>query len=201
MMGLIQHPSFFAAPTHGKMATDGEWEKAGIFRPGSFTEERDVVHYLKSRNEVACECFFDDAFFGTRRIGPTDHLVEFVLSFMRNLGRSQSGSKLFEALRSELNIKISEHFAFAEIGAVDAWKSIGAFRIDNPLGPLNSFESFYEALSASPVGQDRTYKKAIEFAFDNLDGTYHWIALPISSDSRIVQGRLRESLEFFCRAI
>ena len=92
---------------------------------------------------------------------------------------------------------VAADFLFAEIGAVDAWRSVGAFHIDDPKIALQDIDQLLSQLSESAVGKDSVHLKAIEFAFSNGDGTNHWIALPISDGPKIVAAMLRTALESF----
>ena len=194
---MINHPSFNQAPTIGKMAMNGNWERAAIFKPGSFTTEREVREYIGDRREVACEAFFKDAFLGVRRQGDPEYLISFVLGFAKALESSCSGSELSETLIRRFNVPIGVHFRFAEIGAVDAWKSVGPLHIPDPQAVLAGFDQLLRDLELSSVGQERHHSKAIEFAYDNQDGTTHWIALPISDGITINESKLKAALEFF----
>jgi hypothetical protein len=195
---MINHPCFNQAPTIGKMAMNGNWESAAIFKPGSFTTEREVREYIGDRREVACEAFFKDAFLGVRRQGDPEYLISFVLGFAKALESSCSGSELSETLTKRFNIPVGVHFRFAEIGAVDAWKSVGPLNIPDPHVALVGFDQLLRELAQSSVGQERHHAKAIEFAYDNQDGTTHWIALPISDGVTINQSKLKTALEVFC---
>jgi hypothetical protein len=95
---------------------------------------------------------------------------------------------------------VAAEFVFAEIGAVEAWKSVGAFHIDDPKMALQDIDQLLLQVSESSVGKDTVHLKAIEFVFSNGDGTNHWIALPISEGPRIVAAMLHTALESFCEA-
>ncbi len=190
---LILHPRFSGPPSLGKMAARGEWERAEVFDPGRFTSEDEVKRYLGRKEEIASEAFFGDAFFGARKRGTPEELLRFVLDFNRALASSESGPDFFRHVVERPGISVGSGFLFAEIGAVDAWKSVGPFRIEDLRAALEHFEELLNRLERSPVGRERAHAKAVEFAFDD-GGCEHWIALPVSEGPLIVPPMLEDAL-------
>ena len=128
------------------MAVDGVWEEAVTFAPGEVPE-------VQGEN-VACEAFFGEAFFGLR----TADVARF--------SHAMTEPDFFAAIEREFGL--GGHFTFAEIGAEGAWRSVGALRLGD--------EVDWETLQSAPVWQDTTHNKALEFSFDR--GRY-WFALPL----------------------
>jgi len=196
MEQLLLHSSCFSGPPSlGKMASGGEWERAEVFQPGGFTAEDEVKSYLGVKAEIACEAFFGDAFFGTRKHGTPEDLLRFVLDFNRALASSVIGPDFFRRVAERPGIPVGSGFLFAEVGAVDAWKSVGPFRIEDPCAALEHFEDLSSRLERSPAGREREHRKAVEFAFGG--GCEHWIALPVSEGPLIVPPMLEDALRMF----
>lgn len=139
-------PAFAGRPDFGKVAVDGVWEEAITFLPGE-------VPGIRGEN-VACEAFFGKAFFGLR----TPDVARF--------SAAMTQPDFFAAIEREFGL--GGEFAFAEIGAEGAWRSVGAFRIQGAID--------WPALQAAPVWSDTTHDKALEFSFD---GGRFWFALPL----------------------
>jgi hypothetical protein len=95
------------------------------------------------------------------------------------LGHAVDGAAFFADLTRRLGLgALGREVAFAEVGAVNAWRSVGAFRIDR-LGDVSErFDALWQALGASAVGRDVSHRKAIEFACEQP--VPHWFALPVS---------------------
>lgn len=200
MEQLLLHFSCFSGPPSiGKMASGGEWEKAENFHPGEYTSEDEVKGYLGSKDEIACEAFFGDAFFGARKRGTPHELLCFVLDFNRALASSVSGHDFFRRVAERPGIPVGSGFLFAEVGAVDAWKSVGPFRIEDLSAAMEHFEELLNRLERSPVSQERAHTKAVEFAFDGC-GCEHWIALPVSEGPLIVPSMLEDALRRWCES-
>lgn len=173
---------FTAAPDHGKLAVAGRWEDAIGFLPG----EPPAGSF---GDEVACEAFFGQAFFGVRRRGTAEELTEFVRSF----AEAMQGPGFFRRLE-EMGIPLRQRFLYAEIGAEGAWNSIGAYRVPDPDVALLEFEELWEDLKESAVYEDRAHEKALEYVYDNGDGTTHWYAVPLSKDRRLLYAKLVSAL-------
>lgn len=195
---MIAYPSFQSSPDRGQLAINGEWDRALRFDRGEALSESALRAYLGTGNEVALEAFFGDAFFGLRQVGTTEHLVQLVHSFAKATSMCNSGQEFFAQVECIFNLRLAGTLEFAEIGAVDAWKNVGAFRIEDPASASANFEKLWEQLKTAPVYLNRTHPKAIEFAFDNGDGTTHWFATPVSHATvpfAIDQLKLRQALE------
>lgn len=190
----VRHQSFSGPATQIKIAADGKWEQALIGAPSVFVVSQDLDSLVQGRTEIACEAFFGEAFFGVRRRGTPDEIELFVRTFVAIAASAASGDEVFTRVKQQLNVPVGERFGFAEIGAVDAWKSVGPFHLDDPTQELIGIESLMQRLKSSSVGQETQHAKAIEFAFDNGDETTHWIALPISRENTIEPDMLKSAL-------
>lgn len=195
---MISYPPFQSLPDRGQLAINGNWAQALRFSRGEAISESVVRAFLGNGNEVAMEAFFGDAFFGVRQLGATDHLIHLVHSFAEAMSVAHSGQEFFAKIEHTFNLRLGDAVQFAEIGAVDAWKNVGPFRIDIPTIASAEFEKLWEQVQAAPVYQNQTHPKAIEFAFHNGDGTTHWFAIPLSRDSSpfaIEQRQLKKALD------
>lgn len=189
------HP-FRSAPDAGKLAVAGAWEDAVAFAPGDFTEQTQALEYLGASPEVACEAFFEKAFFGARRSGSPDQLAHFIATFARAIRDARTGEDFFATLRRDLGIRIDGTFLYAELGAEGAWASVGPVRID-PLAPA---AAALAAVAQSPLAHDADHDKALEFTYDNGDGATHWVAWPVSHDREINPALLDQALDWFARS-
>lgn len=191
---------FKVKPDLGQLALNGDWEKAVSFLPGEFRKEEVATEYLGQASEVAFEAFFNRAFFGIRRIGTPETLSQFVVDAAEALFTCTTGKEFFELIARSRKLSLGEKFAMAEIGAVNAWRSVGSFHIADPVECLSSFDALWRQLQFSPVGRNVTHPKAIEFVFDNDDGATHWFAIPLSSDSppfALERDKMRAALRSF----
>ena len=165
-----------SAPTTCQFAKDGVWEQAWSFpgnRPPSLTA---LDGYLENRTELAFEAFFGRAFFGVRLSGTACEVKAFSLQCLKAISAQAS---FFDTLRHELGCPVlGQKPDFAEIGCVNAWRSIGAFRMTELPPTASEFELLWSLICDSPVGRDTGHAKAIEFAFK--DPLEHWFGIPIS---------------------
>ena len=171
---------FNAAPTSGQFAKDGAWEHAWSFPSDALPDEIALRTYLGPATEVAFEAFFGDAFFGVRLSGPPPAIRAFADQCLQAICAAAQGESFMAALGQRLHFGPSrKKISFAEVGAVNAWRSVGAFRIPDSHLALSDFESLWAALESSQVGQDTQHRKAIEFAFDHP--LAHWFGIPVST--------------------
>ncbi len=190
---MINDSAFATAPTLCKVATGGHWERAVVFQPGQMPSEAEVLERFGSPEEVACEAFFGQAFFGVRKHGPD--VAGFVVAFTDALASAGSGQDFFRSMAG-MGIILETGFQFAEIGAEGAWNSVGAFRIMDPCAALKHIDSVWREIAAAPVGQDTAHNKAVEFTF--AAGATHWLALPVSESGVLARAPLEEALRTFC---
>ena len=187
----------FAVPKFGKPAFAGEWERALLIQPGRFVARTEAARYLWNRTEVACEVFFGAASYGLRRCGEPSDLIDFVTFMAAALAESANGVEFFAAVSDGLELPLGQHFSVAQVGAEGAWNSVGPFDIHDPVAGLADFESLWGDLCRSKVGLEEIHDKALEFAFDDGDGTTHWLALPVSTSGTLSRDLLRSALTAF----
>jgi hypothetical protein len=185
---LVDHPCFRGAPDVGKMARDGRWEEAVTFAPGDLLVEAQVRELLHGAQDVACEAFFGEAFFGMRFLGadPAPSVTAFA--------RALTLPDFFAALPE---VPLAQRFEFAEIGAEGAWNSVGPYRLDD----LHPSDDLWADLQEASVWADTAHEKALEFSFANGDGSTHWFAFPVSRDRRIERTMMEDALRFGAGAV
>ncbi|MGN6649122.1 hypothetical protein [Trinickia sp.] len=180
MASIIDHPAFKSRPTLGQFAKNGQWETAWAFGRDEVPSFEHVRDYLDGATEVAFEAFFDSAFFGIRFCGTTQEITQRAFECVIALRNALDGASFFADLSTRLELDALGHdVSFAEVGAVNAWRSVGPFRIDRPYDLSDCFDTLWHALGASAVGSDVLHRKAIEFAYDRP--VAHWFALPVSA--------------------
>ncbi len=179
---MIKCKEFTSSPDFGQLAVDGEWETATVLKPGDFCGLAQAKEYLGNRTEMAFEAFFNGAYFGIRHAGNPADLAQLIVQYASALHVSKDGHEFFNAIPSARIVHLSELFAFSEIGAVNAWGSVSPYRILDPTACLSKFQATWKTMGGTPVCKNITYKKAIEFVFENGDGT-HWFAFPVSSST------------------
>lgn len=182
------------AHTSGQFAKDGAWEHAWAFPSDELPDEAALCAYLGTGTEVAFEAFFGDAFFGVRLSGPPPAIRSFADQCLQAMQAAAQSESFMAALRQQFG-PIGEKIAFAEVGAVNAWRSVGVFRIPDPHSAVSDLNTLWEALKNSPVGRDARHRKAIEFAFDHP--LAHWFGIPVSTRDaphKISRALLRDAL-------
>lgn len=204
-MTLIDAAEFQAPPTSAQFAKAGVWEKAWRIDarqpPGPADLAADLPAYLADATDLAFEAFFGPAFFGLRLTGPRTALEPFALQCLQALHAARAGGFMAVMQRRFQLPAPDARPAFAEIGCVNAWKSIGALRIPDPAAALARFEDTWHALRQQPLFHDTRHAKAIEFAGDHP--LPHWFALPISRPEApfdISAALLRRALHAACEA-
>lgn len=169
---------FTSAPTMCQFAKDGLWESAWSFpidRPPPLPE---LDAYLAHRTEIAFEAFFGDAFFGVRLSGTASEVKAFSVRCLKAL-RAQAS--FFDTLQREIGCPcLGQKPDFVEVGCVNAWRSIGAFRMTDLVPTTPEFELLWSQICNSSVGRDTEHAKAIEFAFKHP--LEHWFGIPITVD-------------------
>ena len=181
MASIIDHPAFQPRPTLAQFAKGGQWEAAWAFGIDDAPSLEQVRDYLDGATEVAFEAFFDFAFFGIRLRGIAQETARRAVECVAAFRSAVDGTSFFADLSRRLELATLGHdLKFAEVGAVNAWRSVGPFRIDQLSDSDFSerFDVLWHSLSASSVGSDVLHRKAIEFAYDLP--VPHWFALPVS---------------------
>ena len=190
-------PQFRTAATRFQFAKDGHWEQAWGFRVGCLPARSDLHAYLDQRTEVAFEAFFGRSFFGVRFVGEPAEVEAFAA---RCLDAATARGPL-EVFRRQLGLaSLDEVPAFADVGCVNAWRSVGAVRIWKRGQAAMDFEAVWRAALRSPAGRDSSHPKAIEFAYESP--LPHWLGLPVSEPqdrNPLSAGLLRDALSLVTR--
>jgi hypothetical protein len=196
---VFQHPSFQTAPTLAQFAKNGSWETAWAFTLETLPSENELVAFLGSIKEIAFEVFFGQAFLGVRFEAESDQIETFAFACVKAFNDARDAKTFFESLGLQTGLtNFAQSFSFAEIGAINAWRSVGAFEINNLFEP--DLESIWQALQTSSVAANTTHVKAIEFACKQP--ILHWLALPVSSlepPFELQADLIRQALEFVRR--
>jgi hypothetical protein len=186
-------PQFMSAPTSFQFAKDGLWENAWSFPNGRLPSQTELLAYLAQTSEVAFEAFFGQSFFGARITGTA---LEVQALSIKCLHAARAGPSFFTVFGQALGCPVAgQRPAFAEIGCVDAWRSVGAVRIAEPQLALSDFARLWHSVLGSSVSRNTRHAKAIEFAFEHP--LAHWFAVPVSaaSDTNLISEKLlREAL-------
>jgi hypothetical protein len=193
---VIHHPAFLGRPTRAQFAKNGSWETAWPFPQSECPGTSALLTYLQGAHEIAFEVFFGDAFFGVRCEGAPTEVASFSQHCVDSFGPADTGAAFFEALEFARSWSaLGRSIVFAEIGAVNAWKSVGAYRLPKPIQALEDFDTLWAALSQTPLAKETQHKKAVEFAYDLP--AKHWFALPVSQSPHsnvLSQSELRSAL-------
>ncbi len=161
----------------GQFAKAGGWESAWSFTPEALPSPTTIREYVRERTEIGFEVFFGAEFAGVRFEGQPEYVVESALRCVDLLSKVHDHSSFFDRLAQRFNWSgLGDSFEFAEVGAVNAWKSVGPFRL-NLKADVHVDEIWAEMLH-SPVGLNRSHAKAIEFGANRP--TPHWVGLPVS---------------------
>jgi hypothetical protein len=169
-------PQFKSNPTLFQFAKDGAWESAWAFSRDCVPSHLELATYLAQRTEVAFEAFFGDSFFGARMTGSSFEVEAFSTKCLRAVDAKES---FFPVFHRELGCPIfGQQPNFAEIGCVNAWRSMGAVPVSSALLAPAGFDQLWLSVQGSAVGRDIRYAKAIEFAFEHP--LAHWFGVPVS---------------------
>lgn len=187
---------FQGQPTLGQFAKGGSWETAWAFDAGRLPTDAAVAAYLDHCTELAFEAFFGPAFFGVRFIGIPAQVHAFALEGLNALRASRDGS-FFTQMQQRFQLPVEgAAVAFTELGCVNAWKSIGTVRFDDPQAAAVAFEDTWRQAQASPLARDTRHVKALEFAFEAP--LAHWFGVPVSETEapfKLSPSALRQALQ------
>jgi hypothetical protein len=196
---VLHHPVFQTKPTLAQFAKNGSWETAWAFTLETLPSENSITAFLESNQELAFEVFFGQAFLGVRFEGKTDQVKSFAIACVQAFLLARDARTFFESLCEQTGLtNFTQSFSFAEIGAINAWRSVGAFKINDLLEP--DLEAIWQALQTSSVTANTTHVKAIEFACNQPIA--HWLALPVSllePPFELQENLIRQALEFVRR--
>ena len=196
--GLTGHPAFAARPQAAQFAKGGAWESAWSFtadRPPTLGE---IEAFLADSDEVAFEAFFGGAFFGVRWMGSAAEVCDRSRACVAAWEAAVDGADFFSRLSRFTGLRgWGREVAFTEVGAVNAWRSVGAFQAPRPAQALRDFDGLWQALQCTPLAAEAAHPKALELACEAP--APHWFALPVSSLAPPFEWRrdqLRQILEF-----
>lgn len=176
---LDRFTQFKSSPTSTQFARGGSWEHAWSSPVGQLPSHQALASYLALSTEVAFEAFFGDSFFGTRRVGSP---LEVEVFSRQCIQAAHARESFFPVFQRELGCPVAgQQAAFAEIGCVNAWRSVGAFQVPDLQAATADFEQLWLRVEESAVGHDSRHVKAIEFAFERP--VPHWFGIPVSSPS------------------
>ena len=149
---------------------------------------QDLISYLALSTEVAFEAFFGESFFGARMTGSPQEVETFSV---KCLEAARAQASFFPVFQRELGCPVGgQQPAFAEIGCVNAWRSVGAFYVSDLQGASADYKQLWRSVQESTVGHDTLHAKAIEFAFERP--VAHWFGVPVCT--RDGSNRLSEGL-------
>jgi hypothetical protein len=176
---MIDHPCFRAHLAAAQFARSGQWENAWRFDHARIPQAPDVTAYLDGASEVAFEVFCDEAFFGIRCQDTPATVERFALNCVAAFTNSSSGLGFVDLLVGLESMRnLGESFAFAEIGAVNAWQSSGPIRLNGLPTTDKEVENTLSQVAASALARNDSHAKAIEFMFGS--DRPHWFGFPIS---------------------
>jgi hypothetical protein len=186
-------PQFNSVPTLFQFAKDGLWENAWSFSRDDMPSHVELTTYLAQRTEIAFEAFFEQSFFGARMTGSTFEVEAFSTKCLRAVCAQES---FFSVFQSELGCpELSQQPTFAEIGCINAWRSVGAVYISEAQLAPTGFDQLWLSIHRSAVGRDIRHAKAIEFAFEHP--LPHWFGVPVSfhgQSNQVSEQLLRRAL-------
>jgi hypothetical protein len=179
---LLDLPTFSQPATSAQFALKGNWESAWSYDMAAPPTREELLRYLGDASEVAFEAFFGHAFLGARAVGTANDVTHFAMSCITSLAQTRSARDFFEHLQQHLGVtELGKYIAFAEIGAVNAWKSIGPFRLPALDPSLVAINQWWRELECTALAADTTHLKAIEFV--GFRPVHHWLAVPVSKPS------------------
>ncbi|MFD1711140.1 hypothetical protein FVQ98_13670 [Ottowia sp. GY511] len=196
---MLDHPAFQGAPQLGQFAKHGAWESAWAWERDRPPSPAALQTYLAGATEVAFEAFFGPAFFGVRLQAEAPKIEALAQACVSALHTSIDGPHFFFALIGEATgfHDLGRLIAFLEVGAVNAWRTVGSVRAGAPSLALAQLDVLWQALADSPLARDASHRKAVELAV--ASPLPHWFALPVSSQQppyELDRDLLREALRF-----
>ncbi len=167
------------SPSLGQFAKFGIWEDAWSFDISAPPSIDELEAYLKGVNEVAFELFFGSSFFGIRFEGTSSYLLEFVMHCLRCIRNATDFDSYVAALGEHpLCGALCNEITHLDVGAVNAWKSVGSFPMPEPSQAWVEFDTLWPLLCSSQLSQDVDHLKAVELIY--LKPVVHWVGIPVS---------------------
>ena len=174
-MKLFENP-----PSRGQFALNGKWENALSFKAHNPPSTDEIKTYLADRNELAFELFFGEPFFGVRFIGTPAFIIELSQHCLKCLNTSLDATSFIKAVSNHtLCGELCHEIKHLEVGAVNAWKSIGSYLLPPPAQTLAHFDELWSEICATELANDIKHPKAVELAYS--EPFPHWIGFPISN--------------------
>lgn len=138
-----------------------------------------MQEYLSGATEIAFEVFVGQAFFGIRIRGEPGEVHRLSMALWCYFCLSDTGKQFIDHLESAESWTLLQGApSMVEIGAVNAWQSVGAFRLPASKLLLTELQKTCLYILQTPLGCDRKYAKALEIGY--LHPVVHWLGLPIS---------------------
>ena len=198
MAQLHTHPVFQQPISYAQFAKDGVWEGAWQFTHNQTPNEAQLQQYVGESQEVAFEILCEQAFFGLRFKGTNEEVFADARSCVQAFAQSKKSADFLTHLAQLLGVPAwGQEITFAEIGAINFWKSVGPYRIADWQQAPEQMDQLMATLQDQPVGRDLKHPKALELG---CSGRYpHWFGIPISissQDLRISADHLSETLRW-----
>lgn len=179
-MLLTECAAFRVPPTAVQLAHGGDWEHCRRWEIGRLPDEAELARCANGEEALAFELFFGTAFFGVRFTGSPTAVGERIRDCFAAARAALGGADFFAELSARTGLHgWGAQADFAEVGAVNAWKSIGAVRVEGLPVAETDFEAWWQAIARSPVARETAHPKAVEFACSAP--VPHWFALPVST--------------------
>lgn len=149
--------------------------------PASLPPSDAVREYgLRCGGELAFEVFSGAAFFGLRMSGVSAReLSEFAALVVECLRNRSTVSEIVLDMASLGLVDTFGRPDFLEIGAVFAWKSVGAFHLEAGEKTLSSWDRWWPTFESTALFGECRYPKAVEFGFSSR--VPHWCGVPIAA--------------------
>jgi hypothetical protein len=130
---------------------------------------------------------------------PPAQVEAFSLNCLSALSQASDGREFFGLLARFAGCgQLGKRFEFAEVGAVNAWKSVATYRINRVPLIDRDIEALCTQLYMNELARNEVHPKAIEFVY--CGQLPHWFGFPISEQDppyAIVRLRLEEALRAF----
>jgi len=168
------------SPSLGQFAKNDIWEHAWSFDSSNPPSNDELKAYLEGVNEVSFELFFGASFFGIRFEGASSYLLELAthcLECMRSA--NDFDSYVSDLGKHPLCGKLCNEIIHMEVGAVNAWKSVGSFPMPEPSQAWIEFDTLWPLLCSSQLSRDTDHLKAVEMAYSGP--VEHWVGIPVSN--------------------
>jgi hypothetical protein len=178
---LSLHPEFQTSVTCGQFAKFGIWEEAWVIKPENSPSEQAVIAYLADAQEIAFEVFFGTAFFGLRCRGTPEQVQSLALACIRAQNQSRHAGSFLTLLSDALDVPAwGQQIEFAEVGAVNFWKSVGPYRVPDLKLAQADPAALLQLLQSTELGQNTKHPKAMELGCTGIFP--HWFGLSVSSE-------------------